>query len=42
MCTLPLTNQRVIYKEKSYKLAYLLKLYDILKKQELNFVLLVI
>ena len=29
---LPITNQRVIYKEKSYKYAYLLKLYDAMKK----------
>lgn len=40
--TLPITNQRVIYKEKSYKFAYLLKLYDIMKKQGQNFILLVI
>lgn len=30
--TLQITNQRVIYKEKSYKYAYLLKLYDAMKK----------
>ena len=40
--TLPITNQRMIYKEKSYKFAYLLKLYDILKKQGSNYILLVI
>lgn len=40
--TLPITNQRMIYKEKSYKLAFLLKLYDILKTQGSNFILLVI
>ena len=40
--TLPITYQRVIYKEKSYKFAYLLKLYDVMKKQGLNFILIVI
>ena len=40
--TLPITNQRVIYKKKSYNFAYLLKLYDVMKKQRLNFILIVI
>ena len=40
--TLPITNQRMIYKEKSYKFAYLLKLYDVIKKQGLKFILFVI
>jgi hypothetical protein len=30
--TPPIANQRVIYKKKSYKFAYLLKLYDVMKK----------
>lgn len=30
--TISITNQRVIYKEKSYKYAYLLKIYDTMKK----------
>jgi len=40
--TISITNQRVIYKEMSYKFAYLLKLYDVMKKQGLNFILIVI
>jgi len=40
--TISITNKRVIYKEKSYKFAYLLKLYDVMKKQGLNFILIVI